>query len=154
MLAVGLAADALAARAGDLLGAVAGDFAVTWQPTTIPFLLRNGGVAVLLVGALAWRGMTRGLPGWLRPVAAVGRMSLSHYLGHVLLVFAPLRLWWPDEGWGMAVGVGAALGYVSFALAVVGVVVRPRSAARAARSVARPRQRAVALRRAAPRARR
>jgi uncharacterized membrane protein YeiB len=61
--------------------------------------------------------MTRGLPGWLRPVAAVGRMSLSHYLGHVLLVFAPLRHWWPDEDWGMAVGVAAALGYALFALA-------------------------------------
>jgi len=117
MVALGLAADVLAARAGDLLGDVAGDFAVTWQPTSIPFLLRNGGVAVLLVGAVAWRGMTRGLPGWLRPVAAVGRMSLSHYLGHVLLVFAPLRHWWPDEDWGMAVGVAAALGYALFALA-------------------------------------
>jgi non-ribosomal peptide synthetase-like protein len=117
MTAIGLAADGLAARAGDLLGDVAGDFAVTWQPTSIPFLLRNGGVAVLLVGLMAWRGMTRGLPGWLRPVAAVGRMSLSHYLGHVLLVFAPLRLWWPDEDWGMAVGVAAALGYALFALA-------------------------------------
>lgn len=117
MVAVGLAADVLAARAGDLLGNVAGDFAVTWQPTSIPFLLRNGGIAVLVVGALAWRGMSRGLPRWLAPVEAVGRMSLSHYLGHVLLLFAPLRHWWPDEDWGVGVGVAAALGYVAFALA-------------------------------------
>ena len=72
---------------------------------------------MLVVGALAWRGMTRGLPAWTQPIAAVGRMSLSHYLGHVLLVFAPLRHWWPDEDWGMGVGVAAALGYAAFALA-------------------------------------
>lgn len=116
MIALGLAAGVLAEHCDELLGNLAADFAVTWQPTSIPFLLRNGGLAVLVVGALAWRGMARGLPAWTQPFAAVGRMSLSHYLGHVLLVFAPMRRWWPDEDWGMAVGVSAALGYAAFAL--------------------------------------
>jgi uncharacterized membrane protein YeiB len=45
-------------------------------------------------------------------------MSLSHYLAHIVLVYAPMRHWWPEEDWSIGVGVAAALGYAALALPV------------------------------------
>ena len=118
-LAVPLALAAIAMNAVAStaeLGDAAAHLTVTWQPTSLPFLLRNGGLAIALVALLAWRRLRCGLPRWLTPIAAVGRASLTHYLGHILLVYAPLRWWWPAEDWSLAVGLTAALGYATLAL--------------------------------------
>jgi non-ribosomal peptide synthetase-like protein len=88
----------------------------TWQPTSLPFLLQIGAVAVALVAALQWWQRARGLPRAAEAIARFGRASLTHYLLHILLVYAPLRLWWPQEDWSFAVGCAAAGGYVVVAM--------------------------------------
>lgn len=52
---------------------------------------------------------------WTAPLAAIGRMSLTHYLLHIVVVYGTLRLWWPAEDWLLKVGLGAFAGYVLFA---------------------------------------
>ncbi|MCB9878787.1 MAG: amino acid adenylation domain-containing protein [Planctomycetes bacterium] len=105
--------DAVAEHAGEGLSA---QLAVTWQPTSLPFLLRCGGAAVAVAAGFGWWAATRALPRWVSPIAAVGRASLTHYLLHIAGVYASLRLWWPDEDWPLAVGIAVAVGYVVFAL--------------------------------------
>jgi uncharacterized membrane protein YeiB len=98
------------------LGDVAPPLCIEWQPTSVPFLLRNGGFAVALVALLTWRELRRGLWSWMQPLAAVGRLSLTNYLAHILLVYAPMRLWWPDEDWSIGVGMLATCGYLVVSL--------------------------------------
>jgi uncharacterized membrane protein YeiB len=99
------------------LGEAAPWLAATWQPTSVPFALLVGSWAVVVVSACVWWCSSRGLAKPLLAVATVGRASLSHYLLHILLVYAPLRLWWPAEDWSVGVGLGAAIGYVVVAVA-------------------------------------
>jgi non-ribosomal peptide synthetase-like protein len=110
--ACGLVAD----RAWEELGELWPFVGATWQPTSIPFALQIGAYAVAAVAGLSrWRAR-RGLPAWTAPLVAFGRLSLTHYVAHIALVFAPLRAFWPDEDWPLAVGLAAALGYVALAL--------------------------------------
>jgi uncharacterized protein len=88
----------------------------TWVPTTLPFLLRIGSTAAAVVAGLLWWDAARGLPRFTLPLAALGRLSLTHYVGHIVLVFAPLRLLYPDEDWPLRVGIAAFLGYVILAV--------------------------------------
>lgn len=88
----------------------------TWVPTTLPFLLRIGSTAAALIAGLLWWDTARGLPRFTLPLAALGRLSLTHYVGHIVLVFAPLRLLYPDEDWPLRVGMAAFLGYVIVAV--------------------------------------
>jgi uncharacterized membrane protein YeiB len=109
--ASGLAAD----RFGDAGSeGVAVHFDVTWQPTSLPFLLLWGGAASVTLSLVYLVGLRS------RLLAEVGRWSLHHYLAHLTLVFWPMTRWWPDESWPFGVGVGAAAGYgvVAFALAL------------------------------------
>jgi len=105
--AVGLLLD----RFGD---AAAGGFAVhldvTWQPTSLPFLLLWGGLASASLASLYLLGVRAAA------VAAVGRRSLQHYLAHLVLVFWPMTYRWPEEDWSWGTGAGVALGYAAFAL--------------------------------------
>ncbi len=121
-MAVGV--DALTVLGGDEFELLAPYTAVTWQPTSVPFVLSNGGLALLVIGVLRWRAARRGLPNWTAPFAALGRLSLTHYVGHVALVYTPLRLAWPDEDWPLAVGVAAAVGYAVVAVASSAMWVR------------------------------
>ncbi len=98
------------------LGDVAPPLYIEWQPTSVPFLLRNGGFAVALVALLTWRELRRGLWSWMEPLAAVGRLSLTNYLAHILFVYAPMRLWWPDEDWSIGVGLLVTCGYLAVSL--------------------------------------
>ncbi|MBK8097052.1 MAG: amino acid adenylation domain-containing protein [Planctomycetes bacterium] len=84
----------------------------TWQPTSLAFALLIGSQAIAVVVAAQWWLRERAAPGVVGRIAAIGRLSLTHYLGHLLLVYAPLRLWWPAEDWSAGVGVGAAGGYL------------------------------------------
>ena len=88
----------------------------TWVPTTLPFLLRIGSTAIAAVAGLLWWDATRGLPRWTRPLATLGRASLTHYVLHIVVAFAPLRLLYPGEDWPTRVGVGVFVGYVILAL--------------------------------------
>ncbi|MEO6598014.1 MAG: AMP-binding protein [Planctomycetota bacterium] len=88
----------------------------TWQPTSLPFLLQIGAVAVSITAALQWWHRARGLPRVMQPIARIGRASLTHYVLHIVLVYAPMRHWWPAEDWSFATGVLAVLTYLAMAV--------------------------------------
>jgi uncharacterized membrane protein YeiB len=113
--AIAYGLDAFAHAYADELGDVAAPLYIEWQPTSVPFLLRNGGLAVATVAFLLWWQLRRGLPRWTAPFALIGRASLTHYLLHIALVYEPMRHEWPNEDWGVAVGLQAALGYAVLA---------------------------------------
>lgn len=115
--AIACGLDAFAHAYADELGDVAAPMYIEWQPTSVPFLLRNGGLAVAIVAFLAWWQLRRGLPRWTAPFAMIGRASLTHYLLHIALVYEPMRhvKEWPDEEWGVEVGLKAAIGYAVLA---------------------------------------
>jgi uncharacterized membrane protein YeiB len=75
--------------------------AVTWTPTTLPFLLQCGGWALIVIGVVCWRER---LFSFLIPL---GRMSLTHYIGHIVCVCVPLYRIYPDWNWPVGVGLSA-----------------------------------------------
>lgn len=99
-------------------GGVHAHLDITWQPTSLPFVLLWGGAAVLLQALLWLRALRGPLPVWCGPLQAVGRHSLSHYLVHTAGLYAAMRVWWPDEDWSSSVGIAAAVGYAAFAMIV------------------------------------
>jgi len=82
---------------------------VTWQPTSVPFLMLWGGASTAALASLYLLDFRH------RLFAAVGRWSLQHYLLHIALVYWPMTRWWPREDWSWATGAVAALGYAAFA---------------------------------------
>jgi uncharacterized membrane protein YeiB len=108
----GAIADSMQESIGELWPFVA----ATWQPTSVPFALQITAYAVAAIAGLSWWRAARGLPAWTASLVAFGRASLTHYLLHVVAVFVPLRLAWPDEDWPFAVGFAAALGYLALAV--------------------------------------
>ncbi|GDY00731.1 amino acid adenylation protein [Planctomycetota bacterium] len=103
------------------LGWLSPHLQVSWQPTSLPFVLQNVSIAIVIIASLSWWRAARGLPRWLLPVGQLGRASLTHYLLHIMLVFVPLRWFWPDEDWPLSVGIAAAVGYVAVALPVMSI---------------------------------
>lgn len=109
---VGLCAD----RYGDAYqGGLRAHLDVTWQPTSLPFLLLWGGAACVVLAVLYLASLQS------QRLASVGRWSLQHYLAHIALVFWPMTWLWSGEEWPWLVGVAAALGYAFFALTAAGV---------------------------------
>lgn len=74
---------------------------ITWTPTTLPFVLQCSGVALIIIGLAGWRER---LFSFLMPI---GRMSLTHYIGHILCVCIPLYRIYPDWNWPVGVGLSA-----------------------------------------------
>lgn len=74
---------------------------ITWTPTTLPFLLQCGGWALIVIGVVCWQAR---LFNFLIPL---GRMSLTHYIGHILCVCIPLYRIYPDWNWPVGVGLSA-----------------------------------------------
>lgn len=114
--ALALGAAALASAAPLLVGqglgpidAAAAWFEPVWVPTTIPFVVREGGIALALVFLLLRLDFAPDA------LARHGRASLTHYVAHIVLVFTLLRSFWPDEDWSVTVGVTAFVGYWAFA---------------------------------------
>ena len=107
-----------AEAAREELGALWPYLGPTWQPTSLVWLASIGSWAIVVIAGACWWQARRGLPAFVSRVTSVGRASLSHYLLHILLVFVPLRWWWPAEDWGVGVGLGAAAGYAVLALVV------------------------------------
>ena len=83
---------------------------ITWTPTTLPFLLQCSGAALVIIGLAGWR---KRLFSFLMPL---GRMSLTHYIGHILCVCIPLYRIYPDWNWPVGVGLSA------FAIWLVGAL--------------------------------
>ena len=90
------------------------------QLFVLPFVMLWAGAA-LLVAVVLLRWPPARADGRL---AAVGRASLTHYVLHTAGLYAALRVWWPQEGWSVAVGIAAACGYLLFALGVTPWLVR------------------------------
>jgi len=111
-----LALGAAPEHASELGALLQPQLAFTWVPTSLPFLLLAGSAAVAVVASLLHCQIGNGVPRWLRPVALLGRMSLTHYLLHIAVLFPLLRLRWPGEDWPMTVGLMAFAGYVGLAL--------------------------------------
>ena len=74
---------------------------ITWTPTTLPFVLQCSGAALIIIGLAGWRER---LFTFLMPL---GRMSLTHYIGHILCVCIPLYRIYPDWNWPVGVGLSA-----------------------------------------------
>jgi hypothetical protein len=83
---------------------------ITWTPTTLPFVLQCSGAALIIIGLAGWRER---LFSFLIPL---GRMSLTHYIGHILCVCIPLYRIYPDWNWPVGVGLSA------FAIWLVGAL--------------------------------
>ena len=73
----------------------------TWTPTTLPFLLQCGGWALIVIGVVCWRERLFSF------LISLGRMSLTHYIGHILCVCIPLYRIYPDWNWPVGVGLSA-----------------------------------------------
>ncbi|MBI1842671.1 MAG: DUF1624 domain-containing protein [Verrucomicrobia bacterium] len=105
------------ARHVRMLGALSPYLASRWTPTTLPFVFLTGATAVTLIAGLSWweEISASGLPRLAKPLALFGRASLTHYLLHICLVIAPLRIRFPAEDWPLAIGLSAAVIYVAVA---------------------------------------
>jgi uncharacterized membrane protein YeiB len=83
---------------------------ITWTPTTLPFVLQCSGAALIIIGLAGWRERLFSF------LAPLGRMSLTHYIGHILCVCIPLYRIYPDWDWPVGVGLSA------FAIWLVGAL--------------------------------
>ena len=83
---------------------------ITWTPTTLPFVLQCSGAALIIIGLAGWRER---LFSFLTPL---GRMSLTHYIGHILCVCIPLYRIYPDWNWPVGVGLSAFATWLCCAL--------------------------------------
>ena len=85
-------------------------FTFTWTPTTLPFLLQCGGWALIVIGVVCWQARLFNI------FIPLGRMSLTHYIGHIVCVCIPLYRIYPDWNWPVGVGLSA------FAIWLVGAL--------------------------------
>ena len=76
-------------------------FTVTWTPATLPFVLQCSGAALILIGIVGWRERLFSI------LMPLGRMSLTHYIGHILCVCIPLYRIYPEWNWPVGVGLSA-----------------------------------------------
>lgn len=94
-----------AASHGEGMGTLAGCLKVSWTPmTTLPFLLVNGSAALTLLAGLLWLDGARKTPSFIRPLAYLGRTSLTHYVLHILAVSLPLSAHFPNDDWPVSIG--------------------------------------------------
>ena len=109
----------VAGRASEL-GALAPHLGCHWLPTTVPFITLGASTAVGLVGLFFWLYPPSHelsspeeeypLPrarAWSEHLIPLGRLSLTHYVAHVYLVFLPMA--W--TGFPVVTGLVLALGY-------------------------------------------
>jgi uncharacterized membrane protein YeiB len=71
----------------------------TWTPTTLPFLLQCGGWALVIIAVSCW------IAKHLCVIANLGRLSLTHYIGHIVVVCRSLYASYPDWNWPVEVGL-------------------------------------------------
>ena len=101
IVALRVSDELLELLAGVVPAALRPIFTVTWTPTTLPFILQCCGVALIIIGLAGWRER---LFTFLVPL---GRMSLTHYIGHILCVCIPLYRIYPEWDWPVGVGLSA-----------------------------------------------
>lgn len=88
-------------------------WASTWVPTSLPFVLV--GLSWAMVAITALQLVERGAPRALAGLALLGRASLTHYLGHIVIAYAILRLLHGGEEWSVAVGIAGMVAYLACA---------------------------------------
>jgi non-ribosomal peptide synthetase-like protein len=88
-------------------------WASTWVPTSIPFVLV--GLSWAMVAITALQLSQRVAPRALAGLALLGRTSLTHYLGHIVLAYAGLRLLYGSEEWSVTAGVAGMVAYLACA---------------------------------------
>ena len=76
----------------------------------------TGGVACTVIGILEWADIKLSRFQLAQRLGAIGQTSLSHYLGHILILVLPLRHWYPAEEWPSRIGLLAYFGYFLFAI--------------------------------------
>ena len=108
-------------------GGLEDHWVATWDPvTSLPFFAVGLTSALAILGVLLLmqaRARERvhrrsGRPWACLGISALGRLSLTHYVTHIVLVFWPLTWRWPAEDWPEGVGAIAWLGYSTFALVI------------------------------------
>ena len=87
-----------------------------WTPTSAIFLLTAGGGALVVVSTLLWRWGTAAMPRVVQPLVLFGRASLSHYVLHIAIAYALLRLLYPNEDWGPRTGLLVLLAYLAISV--------------------------------------
>ena len=70
-----------------------------WNPTTLPFVLQCGGCALVIIA------LSSILARYLNGIANLGRLSLTHYIGHIVIICIPLYASYPDWNWPAEVGL-------------------------------------------------
>lgn len=70
-----------------------------WNPTTLPFMLQCGGCALVLIASSSV------LARYLTGIVNLGRLSLTHYIGHIVIICIPLYASYPDWNWPAEVGL-------------------------------------------------
>ncbi len=106
----------IGAQAAPGVGGMAGTvryLAEGWTPSSALFLVTAGSSALSIVAALLWQRGTAPMPSALRPIVLFGRASLSHYVLHIVVGYAGLRLWFPQEDWPVIVGFWAMAAYLA-----------------------------------------
>jgi uncharacterized membrane protein YeiB len=70
-----------------------------WNPTTLPFMLQCGGCALVIIA------LSCVLARYLSGIANLGRLSLTHYIGHIVIICVPLYARYPTWNWPAEVGL-------------------------------------------------
>lgn len=95
------------------LGPATSVLVTQWIPTTLPFILMKAGAAVAVIAGLSiW--VRRG--GRSLILATLGRSALTHYLAHIVVIFLPLQLLFPETDWSAAIGLAGFCAYLTVAI--------------------------------------
>jgi uncharacterized protein len=86
------------------LGVLSTQLKLTWVPVTIPFYIINAASASCVLALIAllytkhkqWRVFKK--------LAAIGRLSLTHYILHITVAYPILNHIWPQWDWSASVG--------------------------------------------------
>ncbi len=103
----------------ETLGTLGPFLTSTWLPTSLPFVLTTGSCAIAIISGIAWLYEAIQPKNSMAPVrwlSLVGRSSLTHYLLHLCLVYAPLKALLGHEEWSVTIGLWAFAGYIIIAV--------------------------------------
>ncbi len=90
-----------------------------WTPTNAAFMILNGAFVAAAIAGVRWFVVggprTSSTPLALR---ALGRSTLSHYVLHLLVPYAILKHYYPEEDWPAGPGLAAFALYLACAIVV------------------------------------
>ncbi len=88
-------------------------WASTWVPTSLPFVVVGASWALVMITLL--QVVQTRAPRAMVGLAALGRTSLTHYFGHIVLAYAALRFLYGGEEWSVTAGVAGMAMYLACA---------------------------------------